>query len=281
MKLTHENKVEKFYSHGSDKRGLQEGGYLSFGYWTNETINYHQAVEALINRMLEFEKPLNKGMVLNVACGYGAETVKIYERIHPDKIFAIDITDSHIEFAKHQMSILNLSDRIHFEKMDACKIDFPPETFNYVIGIEGPAHFNTRELFLRKAYEVIKPNGVLLLSDVIAVNIEKDQNLFNRILGRLCAKHWYMPKENWMSIEELKILLEKIGFQIDTAESAGNNVYPGFSHYNLKWESIKNAVRIRGFKIGLALTFISWLLGYVYRRKMIDYVFIRAIKKDN
>jgi hypothetical protein len=34
MRLTHENKVEKFYSHGSDTRGFQDGGYLSFGYWT-------------------------------------------------------------------------------------------------------------------------------------------------------------------------------------------------------------------------------------------------------
>lgn len=73
MKLTHENKVEKFYSHGSDTRGFQESGYLSFGYWTEETIDYHQAVEALINRLLKFEKPLNQGVILNVACGYGAE----------------------------------------------------------------------------------------------------------------------------------------------------------------------------------------------------------------
>jgi ubiquinone/menaquinone biosynthesis C-methylase UbiE len=281
MKLTHENKVEKFYSHGSEKRGLQEGGYLSFGYWTNETIDYHQAVEALIDRMLEFEKPLNKGMVLNVACGYGAETLKIYEKICPDKIFAVDITDSHIEFAKHQMSMLKLSDRIHFEKMDACKVNFPPYSFDYVIGIEGPAHFNTREAFLRKAYDVLKLNGVLLISDIIADNIETEQNLFNRTIGHSCAKHWHMPKENWMSIEELKVLLEEIGFKIDTAVSVGNNVYPGFSHYNLKWESIKNAVHTRGLKIGLALTFISWLLGYVHRRKMIDYVFIRAIKEEN
>jgi len=54
MKLTHENKVERFYSHGSDRRGSQEGGFLSFGYWTNESNNYHQAAETLINRQFQF-----------------------------------------------------------------------------------------------------------------------------------------------------------------------------------------------------------------------------------
>jgi len=88
-----------------------------------------------------------------------------------------------------------------------------------------------------------------------------------------------MPKDNWMSIEEMKVILNKTGFMIDTTESAGRDVYPGFSHYNLKPESVRNAIRTRGIKIGLALTFISWLLGYVYRRGMIDYVFLRAIKK--
>ena len=73
MKISHENKVERFYSHGSDKRRFQEGGYLSFGYWTDEKIDYHQAAEALINHILRFENPLNSGMVLNVACVYDPE----------------------------------------------------------------------------------------------------------------------------------------------------------------------------------------------------------------
>jgi cyclopropane fatty-acyl-phospholipid synthase-like methyltransferase len=280
MEKTHENKVEKFYSHGSDRRGFQEGGYLSFGYWTDENMDYQQAAEALIDHLLKFEKTRNSGMVLNVACGYGAETLKIYEKICPEKIIAIDITDSHIEHAKLQISSLHLSDRIHFEKMDACKLSFPPDSFDYVIAIEGPAHFNTREIFLKKAYEVLKPNGILLLTDITIDNIQRKKNLYNRIIGNFCAKHWFMPKENWMSIEEMKVLLHKIGFAVDTAVSAGKSVYPGFSHYNLKPESIRNAIRTRGIKIGLALTFISWLLGYVYRRKMIDYVFLRAIKKE-
>jgi ubiquinone/menaquinone biosynthesis C-methylase UbiE len=276
--LTHEDKVEIFYSHGSDIRGTQEGGFLSFGYWTEDTIDYHQAVEALINRMLRFEKPLNSGMVLNVACGYGAETLKIYDKLHPDEIYAIDITSAHVEFAKHHIQQLNLSSKIHFEKMNACKLHFEPNSFDYVIGIEGPAHFNTRKLFLRKAYEVLKPGGILLLSDIIVNDVVTRNSIYNRIIGSFCAKHWHMPKENWMPIGELKTLMETIGYKIDNAESAGNNIYPGFSKFNLKWDSLKNAFRTRGFRIGLALSFISWLLGYVHRRNMIDYVLIRAIK---
>jgi SAM-dependent methyltransferase len=280
MKQSHEKSVEAFYSHGSEIRGLQDGGYLSFGLWSEETATYHQAVEALIQYVLQGESALHRGSVLNVACGFGAETVKIYEKICPNRIIAIDLTDSHIEFAKQHAYALNLSDRIVFQTMDACKIDFPPNTFDYVIGIEGPAHFNTRELFLRKAFDALKKDGVLLLTDVIVDNIVVQKNLYNRLIGWFCAKQWYMPKANWMSIGELKSLLIQIGFRVEKSESLGSQVYPGFSHFNLKWASIKNAVQTHGIRIGISLTIISWLLGYVHRRKIADYVFLRAVKPN-
>ena len=46
----------------------------------------------------------------------------------------------------------------------------------------------------------------------------------------------------------------------------------------MRWSSIINAVRVRGFRIGLALTFISWLLGFTYRLGLTDYVIIRGVK---
>lgn len=278
MKLTHENKVEKFYSIGSDSRGFQEGGFLSFGYWIKGIKNYRQAVESLINQLLKFEKPIHSGTILNVACGYGAETLKIYEKLKPLKVIAIDITTAHVEFAKRQIKLLGLSDYISIEKKNACNLNYPPESFDYVIGIEGPAHFNTRETFLKKAYKVLKPGGILLLSDVIVNKATAEKNLYNKIIGAFCAKHWHMPEANWMSLNEIKTLLNKIGLKVNTIKSVGEYVYPGFSKYNLKWESIKNAMRTRGIKIGSALTFISWLLGHVHRRDMIDYVLIRAVK---
>lgn len=278
MKPTHEQQVERFYTHGSNQRGFQEGGFLSLGYWQDRHQNYHQAVDSLINHLLIAEKPLNNGTVLNVACGYGAETMEIYEKLHPEKIVAIDITGPHIEFAKTRVNGSDLEDKIKFEKMDACLLPFKPNTFKYVIGIEGPAHFNTRKKFLQKAYEVMANDGVLLLADITVNNEVGKKNIINKIIGDSCAKHWYMPKENRMSTDEMLDMLKKIGFTVDTCEVAGDKVYPGFAKFNLKWSSIVNALKIRGFWPGSGLTIISWMLGYLYKEKMIDYVFIRATK---
>lgn len=279
MKPTHEQQVERFYMHGSNRRGLQEGGFLSLGYWQAKEQNYHQAVKSLINHILSAERPLNGGSILNVACGYGAETMEIYKKLKPDKIMAIDITGPHIEFAKTRVKGTPLMEKIIFEKMDACELPFEPQSFKYVIGIEGPAHFNTRKQFVEKAFNVLDNRGVLLLADITVNNFNVGKkSLYSKIIGRLCAKHWYMPKENWMSATEMLNMLTKTGFIIDSCEVAGDKVYPGFANFNLKLSSIKNAFRLRGIWIGAGLTFISWMLGYLYNKQMIDYVFIRAVK---
>jgi cyclopropane fatty-acyl-phospholipid synthase-like methyltransferase len=173
-----------------------------------------------------------------------------------------------------------LTNKIAFEKQDACNLRYASESFNYIIGIEGPAHFNTRKQFLQQAYQMLDHKGVLLLSDITVNQHEMQKNWFSRMLGRFCAKEWYMPKANWMSNAELKALISEIGFTINSFESAGDKVFPGFSHFNLKWSSIRNAFSYTGDPNCLGLTIISWVLGYVYRKKMIDYAFIRATKTN-
>lgn len=278
MRLTHEEKVEKFYSHGTDIRSIQENGFLSFGYWDNNTSDYQEAVKNLLNLILENEKPLKCGQILNVACGYGSETFVIYEKLLPDRIIAIDITEAHINCAKIIAEKKNLSEKILFKKMDACTIPFKSQSFKYIIGVEGPAHFNTMERFLRRGYELLESGGVLLLSDIIVDSVAARKNWFCRRLSRFCSKHWFMPEHNWMTVDELGSLLREIGYRDINIKSIGGHVYPGFAGFNMKFSSIVNAVKVRGFRIGIALTFISWLLGFTYRIGMTDYVLIRAVK---
>jgi SAM-dependent methyltransferase len=275
---SHEKKVENFYSHGSDGRSLQGGGFLSFGVWREGTVDYQQAAADLLAMLLENERPLDRGTILNVACGYGTETFEIYKRLAPEYMIAIDITEAHVHFARRRAEAKSLSQKIVFEKQDACILPYPSGSFSYVIGIEGPAHFNTREKFLRRSFDVLEPGGILLLTDIIVNRGNANRQPINFWIGRRAAGLWHMPEANWMTIAEIVALLEAIGFRVDIARSMGDRVYPGFSRNNTKKPSIINAMKTRGIFIGLGLTLISWLLGWAFRRGMIDYALIRAVK---
>ena len=276
--LTHEEKVERFYSHGADPRAAQEDGLLSFGYWTESTADYRQATEDLLALVLEKEGPAHRGTVLNVACGNGTETFRLWEALRPERIVAIDLTEAHIAFASKAARRMGLADKITFQKADACTFSCPATRMSYVIGIEGPAHFNTRAAFLEKAYELLEPNGVLLLTDVIMKGDVASRSPFHRMLAGLASRQWHMPKGNWMNLQDYRRLLSAIGFTVESMESIGHHVFPGFVRYNLRWSSLVAAMRTRGWRVGIGLTFISWLLGLVYRSGLSDYVYVRALK---
>lgn len=277
-RLTHEEKVERFYSHGADLRAAQANGVLSFGYWTESTVDYRQATRDLLTLVLERERPADRGTVLNVACGNGTETFRIWEALRPEKIVAIDLTEVHIAHARDAATRMGLADRITFQKADACAFSHPSNRMSYVIGIEGPAHFNTRAAFLKKAYDLLEPDGVLLLTDVIMKGHVARRSVFHRMLAGLSARLWHVPKANWTSLPDYRSLLSGIGFAVESLESIGQHVFPGFVRYNLKWSSLVSATRTRGWRIGIGLTFISWLLGLAYRRGLCDYVYVRALK---
>ena len=277
-RLTHEEKVERFYSHGADLRAAQEGGLLSFGYWTESTVDYRQATEDLLARVLKEETPAHCGTVLNVACGNGMETFRIWEALRPEKIVAIDVTEAHIAFANKAARRRGLAEKITFQKADACAFSQPSNSMSYVIGIEGPAHFNTRAVFLEKAYDLLEPNGVLLLTDVIMKGDVANRSFFHRMLAGLCSKQWHVPKDNWTNLLDYRRLLSRIGFTVGSLESIGHHVFPGFARYNLRWSSLATATRTRGWRIGIGLTFISCLLALVYRLGLSDYVYVRALK---
>ena len=277
-RLTHEEKVERFYSHGADLRAAQEDGIVSFGYWTESTVDYRQATKDLLTLVLDGEQPADRGTVLNVACGNGTETFRIWEALRPEKIVAIDLTDAHVEHARNEAKRMGLADRITFQKADACAFSHPSNTMSYVIGIEGPAHFNTRAAFLKNAYDLLEPNGVLLLTDVIIKGDVANRSVFHRMLAGLCSKQWHMPRDNWSSLPDYRRLLSGIGFVVESLESIGDHVLPGFSRYNLRWSSLVSAMRTRGWRLGIGLTFISWLLGLTYRWGLSDYIYVRASK---
>lgn len=281
QQTSHESKVEEFYSTGAEHRATQGGGFLSFGYWKSETDHYQLAAEQLLDVVLDNITIPSSAMILNVSCGFGAETKLIFEKFNPAHIIGLDLTAAHVHHANQWAKERGLSERIIFEKGNACKIPFESDQFDLIIGIEGPAHYNTRQQFFQEAYRLLKPGGTLLLSDIIVTRQFLGANRtfsWIRSLGWMVSKAWHMPKENQVSQDQYTLALENLGFTIERSDSIGNQVFPGFAKSNTRFRTVIEAIKTRGLFAGLGLTLISWLLGYVYRKGYSDYIIVRARK---
>ncbi len=274
----HEERVEKFYSHGSEKRALEAEGFLSFGYWDEDTENYLESAENLVEYVIREAKIEKGGTILNVACGNGTESLKFFHTFNPKKMICIDITAAHIDTARAKICGTEFGSKITFEKRNAVNTGFPDSTFNHIVGIEGPSHFNTRKNFFNESYRLLRDGGEIVLTDIV-VSLENAQKyFFLPALTRFIARRWHMPEENLVSAEMYKTQLIEAGFVDVHVETIGNRVFRQFAKNNCRFGSILKAIRIRGFFIGMGLTIISWFLGFGYKTGVIDYIFVKAKK---
>jgi cyclopropane fatty-acyl-phospholipid synthase-like methyltransferase len=173
------------YADGSD--------FHNFGYWHEDTRSIREAhinlMELLLGRL-----PVREGKVLDVACGKGASTGYLLRYFRSENVTGIDLGEKQLASARAK------APGCTFLLMDAAELDFPAGSFDVVLCLEAAFHFETREKFLRRAHEVLKPGGTLLMTDVLMT-----EEAERRRLGRTVENYLEGP-------DAYRRLLERSGF---------------------------------------------------------------------
>ncbi|MBN1698181.1 MAG: methyltransferase domain-containing protein [Spirochaetales bacterium] len=282
----HEKRVEQFYSSGLRKDWGEydypepdDERYNSFGYWYRNTRNYVRAAENLIDFFIASSDIEHVDRLLNVACGYGTESFEYFRKWTPEEVIGIDVTKVHTDYANNKAKALSLDDRLKFCHGDACVLNFPEAYFSHIMGIEGPANFKTRECFFSAAHRVLKKNGEMILADIILGKNFRKRNLFQKQIMKLIVENWHIPDENWVNEEEYRRQLHAAGFKIVFIKRIGNSVFPGYSRNVFRTEALKYCFKMRGLMTTIGFTVISGLLGYLYNKGFIEYIYVKVRKE--
>ena len=117
----------------------------------------------LVNRYNYCNDYIKGKVVLDIPCGmgWGTSMLKGFQ-----KIYGIDIASDAIEEAKSRYP------EISFSVGNMTKIDFPDNSFDVVICLEGFEHVTYLEgqNFLKEAKRVLKPEGTLILSTPLLID---------------------------------------------------------------------------------------------------------------
>lgn len=274
----HERRVEKFYGVGAERFEEYHDGYLNFGLWDEGIRDFVPAAENLVRHVGELAQLDASSRVLDVACGMGTQDVYFLRRFSPAHIDGLDVTWKHVEQGRKRAREAGFGeDRVQFHHGTATELPFPDNAFTHVIGIEGPVHFPTREKFMREAHRVLKPGGSLTLSDYTLKRPAR--TAFEKMVLKATLRLWEVPRENVDTIESYRMKLERSGFVNVEFEEAGARVIPGYYFEQRRPETIRELTRMRGFVAGRLGGIIDILLYKTYQRGMIDYIFVRGLKK--
>jgi SAM-dependent methyltransferase len=105
------------------------------------------------------------GPVLDVGCGYAAQSLLFHEKYPKCKYTGINIGAAQVEAGRKRVAGLP---GVEIKQASATDLsDFQPNFFTNVFALECAFHFDPRSAFLSEAWKVLQPGGKLAMMDII------------------------------------------------------------------------------------------------------------------
>jgi SAM-dependent methyltransferase len=140
-----------------------EPGWLNLGLWEGDGGDASEAPEAVrrLVRTLAEDLPAN-GDLLDVGNGLGAQDPLIAEVARPRSLTAVNITLSQLVAGRARLD----ESGARAVNADATRLPIRDASIDGVISVEAAFHFPSRARFFAEVARVLRPGGVLAMSDV-------------------------------------------------------------------------------------------------------------------
>lgn len=138
-------------------------GWLNLGLWEGDGSDPAEA-PAAVRRLVETVVAglPTDSVILDVGNGLGAQDPVIAATAHPKRLVALNITRSQLVAGERWLAEAGA----HAVNGDATRMPIADERVDGVISIEAAFHFSSRTSFFAEAFRILRPGGVLTMTDV-------------------------------------------------------------------------------------------------------------------
>lgn len=206
-------------------------------HWTDEklqryvaTMERHakSAYRPLVRTIVEFKTKVLKrkrAAVLDIGCGPGFLAFELMNRDHLLRVTGIDPDPRMVETARVKARERGMSN-FHARIGQAERIPLDRETVDLVVSRRTLHHWQNLPSALREIRRVLRPGGLLVISDVNRAYPEWKRKVRYVLLGLLAgqdaARHWPSMREHWLSPDDVQPLLEHAGFRLEFLDAAAD-----------------------------------------------------------
>ncbi|HEX2026339.1 MAG TPA: methyltransferase domain-containing protein [Actinomycetota bacterium] len=241
--------VAVYESIGSEFFLAPAPGWLNLGWWEGEGTEEEapRAPERLVEILAE--RLPRGGAVLDVANGLGAQDPVIARVAEPSRLVAVNLTEFQLRAGRERLASANAVPVV----ADAVRLPFRDASFDGLISVEAAFHFPSRAAFFAEALRVLRPGGVLSMSDVTVEG--RPRNLGDVLAGLTQLRIWGMRTRQLASAGRISALAEAAGLTDVRVElCAGRTIDPALRLSRGRLSSPRGASRaeVWGARIGLS-----------------------------
>ncbi len=248
-------------------------GWLNLGLWEGDGSDPEEAPVAVRRLVRRLAEDLPKGgEVLDVGNGLGEQDLAIAEVSRPRRLVAMNITLAQLRAGRGRLAAagaLPLS-------ADATRIPLASSSLDGVICVEAAFHFPSRAAFFAEAYRVLRPEGVLTMSDVATQRLPSRPRELVAALSQLRA--WGLGVNAAASSNEIASLAARAGFVDVRAELLGDRVIgPAL---RLVRDRVEGSSGKMAWSYELAARLMVSQVEVLWGRGMIDYLLLRGRRPE-
>ncbi len=201
-------------------------GWLNLGLWEGDGSDPAEAPVAVRRLVAQMAGDLpTDGDILDVGNGLAAQDLVIKEVARARQLTALNITWSQLRAGRERLAAA----AAHGVNGDACRMPFAGETFDGVISVEAAFHFPSRAAFFAEAFRVLRPGGVLTLSDVPVLRLPTAPR--EALAGVAMLRLWGIRRQAAATPAEIDALVRGVGFDdVRTALVGDSVIAPAFRH---------------------------------------------------